>query len=48
MEILAWFCVPDCLAYMGLYTNIRSGNWTIRLSSLKEMCPLFTAYDRVN
>ena len=33
---------------MGLYTSICSGNWTLRLSSLKEMCPLFTAYDRVN
>ena len=39
------FVFQDCLAYMGLYTSIRSGNWTLRLSSLKEMCPLFTAYD---
>ena len=42
------FVFHDCLVYIGLYTSIRSGNWTLRLSSLKEMCPLLTAYDRVN
>ena len=38
----------DCLAYVGLYLAIRGGSWSLRIASLKEMCPLGTAFDRVN
>ena len=42
------FVFHDCLAYVGLYVAIRGGRWGLRMAALKEMCPLFTAYDRVN
>ena len=37
------FMFHDYLAYVGLYLAIRGGMWTLRVASLKEMCPLFTA-----
>ena len=42
------FAFHDCLAYVGLYLAICGGTWRLRMASLKEMCPLFTAFDRVN
>ena len=42
------FVFHDCLAYVGLYYAIRGGIWNLRMASLKEMCPIFTAFDRVN
>ena len=42
------FLFHDCLAYIGLYLTIRGGMWDLRMASLKEMCPLFTAFDRLN
>ena len=42
------FLLHDCQAYLGLYVAIRGGLWTLRMASLKDMCPLFTAFDRLN
>ena len=42
------FLLHDCQAYVGLYVAIHSGMWTLRMASLKEMCPLLTAFDRLN
>ena len=42
----AKFIFEDCLPYVGLYVSLRSGNWNLRLASLKQMAALFTAYDR--
>ena len=36
------FMFHDYLAYVGLYLPIRGGMWTLRVASIKEMCPLFT------
>ena len=38
------FILSDCYAYIGLY--FRGGNWRLRMSSLKQMAPLFAAFDR--
>ena len=42
------FVFKDVLAYVGLYLTIRGGMWDMRIGSLKEMCPLFTEFDRLN
>ena len=42
------FVFEDAMAYLGLYLAIRSGNWNLRMASMKLMAPLFTAFDHPN
>ena len=42
------FIREDCLCYVNLFIAMRTGNWNLRLASLKKMVPLFQAFDRQN
>ena len=39
------FIFKDALAYIGLYLAIRSGDWDLRMVSIKMMAPIFSAFD---
>ena len=40
------FLEADMLSYIALFFAVRSGNWTLRVGTLKTMAPLFAALDR--
>ena len=40
------FVFEDCLAYLALYTSIRTHNWGLQTASIKLMAPMFEVLDR--
>ena len=41
----AQFIFTDCFCYFSLYLAVRSSNWHLCLASLKQMAPMFAAFD---
>ena len=42
------FLFQDMAAYLGLFLGIRSGDWNLRTACVKQMAPVFTAFDHAN
>ena len=41
------FVLRDGLAYVGMYTALRSGKWDLRVACMKMMAPVFCAFDHM-
>ena len=39
------FVFQDAMAYMMFFLAMRSGNWLLRMASIKLMVPIFSAFD---
>ena len=42
------FVHQDFSAYLGLFLSIRGADWSLRTASVKEMIPVFTAFDHIH
>lgn len=40
------FVHKHCFSYVALYLSFRSSNWYLRIAALKNLAPLFHAFDR--
>ena len=45
MAFLVHFTFTDAMAYVSLFLSMRSGDWALRMASVKSMAPIFTAFD---
>ena len=48
MEVLGTFLFQDMAAYLGLFLGIRNSDWNLRTAYMKQMAPVFTAFDHAN
>ena len=45
MEILEPICIRGCISLCLSVSSIRSGDWHLRMASMKLMAPIFTAFN---
>lgn len=45
-EFWSDFVFSSCFSYIAFFLSIRSGNWHLRLGSLKLLAPIFASFDR--